>query len=141
MRSQDDIRQLAKFAVGRERLVLENVETGGGHLARFQRGQQRRLLDDAATGAVEDPHAFLAFLEGGLVDHVFRVVGQRHVHRDIVRLLEQFVQRHAFHLHRLGAAGSEVGIEREDPHAKGLRPFGHLAADPAQAHDAKGLLK
>jgi hypothetical protein len=104
-------------------------------------GDQRRFLDDAAARAVEDPHALLALLERRLVDHVMRVVGQRHVHRDVVRLREQLVERHGLDLHGLGPARREVGIVGQHAHAEGLRALGHLAADAAEADTPRVFLK
>ena len=61
------------------------------------------------------------------------------MHGDEVRLGEQVVQRDRVDLHRLGPAGGQIGVVGKDSHPKSLRPFGDLAPDAAEAHDAEHL--
>ena len=70
-----------------------------------------------------------------------RVLGQRHVDRDVVRLGKKFIERDALDLHGLGAARGEIGIVGEHPHAEGLGALGDFAADAAEADDAQGLFE
>jgi hypothetical protein len=59
--------------------------------------------------------------------------------RNVVSLPEDLVERDALDLHRLGAAGREVGVVGEHPHPEGLSALGDLAADAAESDDAEGL--
>ena len=105
----------------------------------LQAGDERRFLDDASACTIEQTHALFALCESGVVDHVQRVIRQRHVDGDVVGLDQQFVQRHAVDLHRLGPTRRQIRIVGHDLHAKRLRSLRYLAADAAEAHDAERL--
>ena len=137
--SEHDVGSGTKLAVLGEGLGLENIEAGGADLAALKGGNEGLLVDDAAAGAIDDADALLALREGGLVDHVVGLVGQRHVDRDVVGGSQKGVERYGLHLHGGGASGREIGIVSEDLHAEGLGALGDLAADTAEADDADVL--
>ena len=141
VRRERDVGQTAQLAVLGQRLVFEHIETSGGNLTGFHRRDQGGFLDDPAAGTVEYPQALLRLRESRFVDHVFGIVGERHVDRDVVRLGQQFIQRDRLHLHGLGAAGCEIGIISHDAHAESLGALRDLAADAAKADDAEGFLE
>jgi len=97
----------------------------------LERGDECRFLNDAAACAVEEPDAAFALRQRGLVNHVVRRLGERHVHGDVVTLREKLVERDALNLHRLGAAGREIRIVGNDAHSKGLGALGDFTADTA----------
>ena len=76
---RNDVGKFPAPAVLGERLVLIDIEPRGGDVAGFEGGEEGRFLDDAAPRAIEEADALLALRERGVVDHVARVIGQRHV--------------------------------------------------------------
>jgi hypothetical protein len=137
---EDHVRRAAQRVVGGERLGRVHVERRAAQLPRLERGEQRRVVDDAAAGEVGDDRAGAQARQLAPPDQPARLVGERRVHGDHVRLVEQ-------RLERLGAsrvAGGEarvghVRIVGHHVHAEGVRPVRHLAADAPEPHDAERL--
>ncbi len=73
--SQIDLRMGTHGVVRGGRLAFIYVQTGCCDLATVQRIEQSGLLDDTSTGAIENAYAILHLREGGLIDHVFRLIG------------------------------------------------------------------
>ena len=141
MRGQYNIGERAEFAVLRERLFFENIQTGRSNFAGLECGDEGRFLDNSAASTVEDSEAWLALRERRFVDHVVRVVRHRHVHRNIVGLGEEFIQRDALDLHGLGAARGQIGVVGEYLHAERLRAFRHFRPDATETDHAEGFLE
>ena len=103
-------------------------------------GRLQILLDhQAAAGAVDDPHAFLAPGDRRRIDDPLGLVGHRGVQRDEVGARQQVFQVDLLHAEGHRAVLGQVGIEGDDPHLQALRTVGHDGADIAAADHAQGL--
>ena len=73
-------------------------------------------------------------------DHTARLIVERRVHGDHIRLCEQQLKRLGGRgVERAKTIGRNVGIPSHDLHAEGVRSLGDLAADPAEPHDSQQL--
>ncbi len=72
-------------------------------------------------------------------DHAARLVGQRRVHGDDVRLREKLVERHLRRADLLEDGVGDVRVVGDDAHAEAARAGGDARADAAQADDAERL--
>ena len=94
---------------------------------------------DAAAGDVEDLDAVLHPPYFGGAEHAVRLLGQRRMDGDDVRLRQQLVERHALRL-RLGEdARRNVRIVRDHAHAERQRAGGDALPDPPEADHPESL--
>jgi len=82
VRGDDDVVDLGEGP--RVRLSVENVEGGGGHIARLERIQERRFVEQLAAGCVDESDAVAHLREGAGVDRAPRLGGQRQMQRQEV---------------------------------------------------------
>jgi len=123
----------------RGRLRREHVQRRARHLPALQRGKQCFLVDDATPGHVHQPHAALARGQALGVEQVARLVRERRVHGDEVRLGQHARQRDGLHARRPRRALGQDGVVPDHVHAHRGAPVGHLAADPPEADHAQGF--
>ena len=65
VRADEHVRQIPERALGRQRLLLEDVERGAAQPPGAQRVDERRLVDDVAARDVDDDRGRLAAARGG----------------------------------------------------------------------------
>ena len=123
--------------VGR-RLLPIHVQAGCPHLAGVERLQQGILVHIAAPGGVDEHHAVLHLCQRFCPDDGLPV-GGRCVHRDKIRLLQQFLHGYILHTQLFFQAGHRKQIVSQHFHAQRLTERTHRLSDPAEADDAKGL--
>ena len=70
MRRDDHVVELEQRAG--VRLLGEDVERGGGHLARAKRFDERLLVHELASGGVDDAHAVFHLCKGLATDRPAR---------------------------------------------------------------------
>ena len=86
-------------------LVGEDIQTGRVQLSTVQSLQKRLLVNDAASRSVDKTRAILHLGKLLLAKALFRLRIQRHVQRDDIGLLQQFVEG-------LAVRSGEIGIGR-----------------------------
>ena len=139
MRREDDARHADERIARLDRLAREDVDRRSRDMPRLHGVSEILLVDDAAARAVDEAHALLHACDRILVEHVLRILVQRHVHRDEVRLLDHLVERADRDAHRLGALLVDVRIVADDVHIEGERTLGDARADAPHADDAERL--
>ena len=124
---------------GGKRLLGENVQGRARDRPLFERGGERVEVHDLATRGVDHDCAGLHPTERLGADQPARLLGERRVERDDVGGPEQLVE-----VDEAGAGGARGRLGRErvvrdDGHAEGAGPAGHLAADPSDPDEAECL--
>ena len=107
-----------------------------------KRLDQGVLVDHAPARDVDQVGARLHLREERPVDHVPRLVGQRHVADHHVRLAEEPLPRDQLDAAVAGpllGREADVGIAGEEPHAEAERPLGGRAPRAAEAEEAERL--
>ncbi len=124
--------------IGRGRFVFEHVQSGPADLAAIQRREERFLIHHASAGAVDQDHPLLHHLEFLLSDNRSRLLVERQVQRDEIRLPEEMFLRRDLddEVH-----GGERRVIGEHMHAEAEGAACDFLPDVAQAHDAEGLLE
>ena len=137
MRREHDVRRLANRVVGGERLALVDVERGAAEVAAVERRHERLVVDDAAARQVGDDAARGHERDLAAADQPLRLVVERRVDRDDVRLLEKRIEcRGPAESQCSEAIVGDVRIEPDGLHAERLRAQRDLTADAADADDA-----
>ena len=140
VRREDDVRQRTQREICGRRLDFVHIQRGCCDLAALQRIVQRLLVNEPAACAVDDPHALLRLREPLGVEHVLRLVRERHVHRDVVGKRHDFIEAlDQLHLQRTRAACGEIRVVCEDAHAECDRAPCDLRADAAHAENGERL--
>ena len=137
MGGHHDLRQTAQRRIFRARFGFINIHRRAGHFAAFNCGHEVGFVNDAAAGAVDEVHAVFHSREGFGVDHVPRLIGERHVHGDKIRSREKFPLLQQFYLQLACFAQRKKWIVSQDAHPKGNRPPRHLRADAAHPANAQ----
>ena len=120
------------------RLALENVEAGAGDAVGFQRLDQRGFVDHRPARGVDQDGRLLHLVELRRADEVVRLVRERHVDRDEVRLGQQPGQVHTRRAQLLFDLGLQRLLVRvENPHVETTRPTRDPATDAPDADDAE----
>ncbi|MNM53454.1 hypothetical protein D3C81_645570 [compost metagenome] len=97
MRGYDDFWVVEERVIGFRRFFLEHVEGSSCDDTLIDRFNQRQLVNNAATGAVDDAHAFLHDLKLRTGDHVLRFRCQWRMDGDEVGITDNIV--HGGQLH------------------------------------------
>src|SRR4030067_328296 len=118
--------------VRRQRLLLEDVQRGAGHLSLPDGLDERRLADHAAPGAVDDPDAVLHLRELAGPEKIPGFGRERDMDRDEGGPLEQLVELPALGADPLGGFGRQVRIVGDDLHPEPQGAAGNLGADPPE---------
>ena len=137
VRRQRDAGVFPERMAFRQRLGRKHVQRRGRDFARVQRRQQIGVRDDFAARAVHDADLRLHLRKGRRVQHAARLVGDRHVHGDEIRVAIHVVQVHQVHPDRLGAGFRQKRIVRQHLHAKGQRALRHFTPDAPHAQHAE----
>ena len=125
MRREDDVLE-GEETLLHLRLALVHVERRACDRARLERGHERALVDDRPPRGVDEHGRRLHRRERGRVDQVARLVRERHVDADHVRVAKEGVE--------VVAAAGEARLRAER-----LGEAGGLAADAAGADDEQPL--
>src|SRR5918912_2342982 len=139
MRRRNHFIQREQRMIRRRRLLLKNIQRCADNDSLFDRREQSILVNQAATRAVDDPHAALHLLEGLSVDDSARLRRQRGVNRDEIRAGEEFVERGKLKLKVARLFGRDERIEGNDVHAEGACAAGDDSPDAPEADDAQRL--
>ena len=137
--SEDQPVAFEQRIVGFRRLVDLDVETRPHDAAAVERLEQRSLVDDAAACTVDDVGG--GFHQGQLAraDQVARILLQRHVHRDEVRVRQGRAKvGDGLAAHGPDLAGAVGGVDAETPDAERVQCLRQAAADAAEADDEHG---
>src|SRR5712691_6345227 len=139
VRGNDDVVERSEGVIGRERLTVEDVETGTGEVTGTESLDKGRLLDDWTAGDVHQDGAAL---------HPGEVVGAQRVARAFredeedskdVRGRHELVLGDSGHAERSTSRLGQVLAPSDDVHAERLRDRDHRAAKVARAEKAKRL--
>ena len=127
--------------IGRQRLLLEDVERGARDLARRERRHQVVELRRHAAADVDEVAGALHAREPPAVHEALRLRRVGHGEDDEVGQRQQRVQRvGAVEFEHAGRGIAATGVDAHHVHAeRGAEP-GRLGADPAHAHDERARL-
>ena len=127
--------------IERRRLLLPHVEARARDLLCAQRFLERLLVMDAAARRGDEIGARLHQRILLRADHAARLVGQRAIDRDEIRLPHQLVELDLLDAVLRHHLGRHIGVVGEHPHRE--QPAAQLRealADIAEADDADGLV-
>ena len=125
------------FEAGTVRLGLarEDVRRHAAQMTATKRLRRRLEIDERSAGVVDEDRPRLHAVDLGGADHALRARRLRHVQRDDVASLEQFVE--AADGPRIAERELVVDVEEDDLHAEALGEHRELRADVAVADDAE----
>jgi hypothetical protein len=130
---QTDRRQLPQ----RQPWCSQHDEKGGTHVSILECPNHRLLVYHPTPCRIHKHAAALHHSHLSLPDHPPRVLTQRHMHSQHVRLSAQRLE--ALHIDTpFRDVGPAVPIVVEHAHRKGVGEVGEVQADPAESEDAEG---
>ena len=139
MRCEDDAGHIAQGAVLREWLALKDVDRRPRDDPLAHGLSEIVLVDDAAARAVYEANALLHPPHLCHGDHAARLLRERHVHRDEVRLRDDVVERPDGHAECLCPLLVDVWVIGDHIHVEGEGALRDAAADTPHADDAERL--
>jgi len=132
VRRGDNGVQRTQRVVGRQRLGVEDVETGAGDALRPQCVDERRLVDDRTARGVDQQRCWPHERELVCADQPARALAEHQVDGQNVSATEQFVFGDVGRAGLVGGVRCQVCAPRDDVHAERLADACHARADPAQ---------
>jgi hypothetical protein len=124
--------QRSQRVAGRQRLGVEDIETGSGDAPRPQRVDERRLVDDRTARCVDEQRCWLHERELVCADQPAGPLAEHQVDGQNVSATEKFVFGDVGRAGLFGSVRCQVCAPRDDVHAERLPDACHSRADPAQ---------
>lgn len=123
-----------------QRFRREDVDSGAGDVAALEGFSQCIDIEDRPAGYVDDPDAVFHLGDFFLADEAPRFFGQRRMHGDVVRPLEERIQVDLFDAELFEPFFRDVRVIADGLHFHSLHAFGNARTDAADADDADGLV-
>ncbi len=140
MRRQDHILHPNQRMVQGQRLRFDHVQACTRNGPCLQRGHQILLVDDRAASRIDEIGARLHHLEQTAVYESPRLLGQGTVGNHEIRIPENGLQAHEFHVQRIRPLRVQVRIVgKAPPQVERTEKPEHLAPDIAHPHRAYRL--
>ena len=141
VRRDDDIVHANEgIDVRRKRFRRKYVDGSAGNVTALQGISQGIDVEDGTARDVDDPHAIFHFGNFILTDKACRFLGQRRVHRNVVRPFEEGIQVDGFNAELFKPFFGNIRVIADGLHFHGLHPFCNPRADAADTDDAEGLI-
>lgn len=131
---EDDVVELAQWAVGRERFFGEHIETGAAERSALQGANERCFVDESAAGGVDEEGAGLHLRERGIVDEMAGVGFERNMQRNDVAFREKLRKRYGLTARNLNGPIAPA----ENAQTKRLRAHGDGATNVSKSDEPEG---
>ena len=122
-------------------LIFKDIERCSGDAAVLDRFGQGGFVNDAAPGCVDDAHAWLHSGQHGTGDEVRRLASLWRVHRNIIGITPDLLERDAGHVQLLGLLDTDHRIVNDHFHPQRLGCLSDATADFAEADHTKSFVE